>query len=73
MMDKYTRRISEMPTKLQAACRRAAMSICVVTTFPMAKKSNSVRSGDSGGHRTGVPHPIQWPEYAISSQSCTVG
>ncbi|GBO41050.1 hypothetical protein AVEN_189746-1 [Araneus ventricosus] len=48
-------------TEVQAACRRATKSICVVTTsrytsslrWPHRKKSNGVRSGERGGHRTG--------------------
>ncbi|GBN46377.1 hypothetical protein AVEN_182076-1 [Araneus ventricosus] len=66
-------------TEVQAACRRATKSICVVTTsrytsslrWPYRKKSNGVRSGERGGHRTGPPRPIQRPGYSISSQPRT--
>ncbi|GFW22256.1 hypothetical protein TNCV_1430101 [Trichonephila clavipes] len=33
------------------------------------EKSNSIRAGDHGGHRTGSPRLMQWSEYVISSQS----
>ncbi|GBO24163.1 hypothetical protein AVEN_82723-1 [Araneus ventricosus] len=54
-------------------------SICVVTTsrytsslrWPHRKKSNGVRSGERGGHRTGPPRPIQRPGYSVSNQPRT--
>ncbi|GFU32370.1 uncharacterized protein TNCV_1314321 [Trichonephila clavipes] len=52
------RRSTAGSTEVQAACRRAT-SICVVTMFGytsslkwLHKKSNGVRSGERGGHRT---------------------
>ncbi|GBM12420.1 hypothetical protein AVEN_55266-1 [Araneus ventricosus] len=52
-------------TEVQAACRLATKSICVVTTsrytnslrWPHRKKSNGVRSVERGGHRTEPPRP----------------
>ncbi|GFU85258.1 uncharacterized protein TNCV_2385651 [Trichonephila clavipes] len=46
-------------TEIQAACRRATKSICVITTSEYTsslrwfhrKKSNGVRSGERGGYR----------------------
>ncbi|GBL92932.1 hypothetical protein AVEN_54586-1 [Araneus ventricosus] len=66
-------------TEVQAACRRATKSIFVVTTsrytsslrWPHRKKSNGVRCGERGGHRTGPPRPIQRPGYSTSSQPRT--
>ncbi|GFX15434.1 uncharacterized protein TNCV_3303631 [Trichonephila clavipes] len=68
-----------MSTEVQAACRRETTSVCVVTTsrctnslkLSHRQKSNSVRSGDRVGHRTGPTCLTQRSGYAIFNRSRT--
>ncbi|GFU99381.1 uncharacterized protein TNCV_1516211 [Trichonephila clavipes] len=65
--------------KYKPACRRATKPIYVVTTsrytsslrWPHWKKSNGVRFGEHGGHRTGPLTSDPTVGHAISSQSRT--
>ncbi|GFT54213.1 uncharacterized protein TNCV_2467251 [Trichonephila clavipes] len=65
--------------QLQATGRLATKSVYVVATsrytnilrWPYRKKSNGVRSGDLGTHRTRFLPPILRPEYAMTNQSRT--
>ncbi|GFV69025.1 hypothetical protein TNCV_1999911 [Trichonephila clavipes] len=79
-MGECTYTISEMSIKVHAACRRVTKFIFEVTTSPYTKslimlyrkkRLNGVRSGDRGGHRSGVPCLIYRPEYVMSNQSRT--
>ncbi|GFT45059.1 hypothetical protein TNCV_3790511 [Trichonephila clavipes] len=78
-MDACTRPPSAVSTEVQAACRRPTESVSVGTTsryfnflrLPYGGKINSWSSSDYGGRRTRLQRPIQFLEYAISSQSRT--
>ncbi|GFY05926.1 hypothetical protein TNCV_4405911 [Trichonephila clavipes] len=74
-MDKCTRRINQVSTGVQAACRRVTKSACAVTEsrytkslkLPYRKEYNGVRPDDLGGHRTVVPNTIPNEESAVQN------
>ncbi|GFY11120.1 hypothetical protein TNCV_4471061 [Trichonephila clavipes] len=75
-MDECIHRSRAVSSEVQATCRRATKSVCVVprtlytSSLRMSFKKKSHKSGDFDSHRTGPSRSIQRSWYLISSQSC---